>query len=230
MKTIVISGAETRLFEPSGDGGYDQKVKVAKALVDAWGENTTNRVFSDAGLAPMASDGMRYITRVVPPVVNVDKPWYEYGRVYGPHNGHPDYAADWNLESMGNTDKGEPICSPFDGVVINSENYGGAWGNIIRVMGIEEDGEGHKLIVWMGAHFRRRLVKVGDVVAPGGLVGEIGTAGGQYSAHLHEQIAVGKVLEPTAFVFGAPFVSPFEWYKARIGADLITRLHDKDNA
>jgi hypothetical protein len=168
------------------------------------------------------------ITQVRMSIANTHKAWYEYYHVYGPANGHPDYAEDWNLESMGNSDLGEPLCAPFDGVVINAEDYGGAWGKIVRVMGY--DAAAKDVVVWMGAHLSEYSVSVGQIVEPGEHIARVGTAGGRYSAHLHEQISVGQVFEPTAFVFGEPFVRPSTWYiEHGVPEEQVRRMREKDN-
>ena len=119
------------------------------------------------------------------PLGNLGKAWYEATRRFGPYNEHPERCEDWNLESGGDTDLGEPLVAPFSGIVINARDWGGAWGKIVRILGRTPEGE---LVCWMGAHLDEIHVKPGDVVQVGDPVGTIGTADGRYAAHLHEQV------------------------------------------
>lgn len=129
------------------------------------------------------------------PMENLDKPWYEAAHYFGPYNSHPTFCEDWNLESGGNSDLGEPLVAPMSGIVINAADYGGTWGKIVRILA-RVNGE---LIVWMGAHLDRIDVHVGDLVQIGDPIGTIGTGNGKYAAHLHEQISVGEVAAPWTF-------------------------------
>ena len=227
-RVILIDDGDTTILDPTEGPSRSETVRT---LMHAWGRDQFREILRQVGL--LDGDGpaatMPVIGEVVPSVVNLDKAWYEYYHVYNRNAPHYKYAADMNLETMGDTDLGEPVCSPFDGVVINCADYGGAWGKTVRVLGYEEGGE---VVIWMGSHFQELRCRVGQRTYPGTEVGTIGKGpGGMYSAHLHEQIAVGEVLGPRAFVFGAPFVRPYEWYVA-YGVDeaLMTRLYDKDGS
>lgn len=129
------------------------------------------------------------------PMKNLDKPWYEAAHWFGPYNSHPRFCEDWNLETGGNTDLGEPLVAPMTGIVINAADYGGSWGKIVRILA-RISGE---LVVWMGAHLDRIDVSAGDLVQVGDPIGTVGTGNGRYAAHLHEQISVGEVAAPTTF-------------------------------
>lgn len=141
------------------------------------------------GLPPTASS-------FILPMKNIQKKWYEATRKFGPYNGHPEYCEDWNLESGGDSDLGEPLIAPFTGLVINAYDAGGAWGPIVRILGRTEEGE---LVTWMGAHLDEFFVKVGQIVHIGDDIGTIGTGNGRYAAHLHEQICTGAVPGPSTF-------------------------------
>ena len=162
------------------------------------------------------------------PMKNLDKAWYEATRVFGPYNGHPRYCEDWNLEAGGDSDLGEPLVAPWSGVVINAFEAGGAWGKILRIVGLMPSGE---LVTWMGAHLAAMYVSAGDVVTAGDPIGTIGNAGGRYAAHLHEQICVGEVPGPE--VFGTDrrydFRQPSVFYGEHgVDADLIRRVTERD--
>jgi len=105
-----------------------------------------------------------WVTVVRLPMKNLEKPWYEATRVFGPYNGHPRYCEDWNLEAGGDSDLGEPLVAPWSGVVINAYEAGGAWGKIVRIMGLTPAGD---MVTWMGAHLAEVWVRAGDVVMVG---------------------------------------------------------------
>ena len=160
---------------------------------------------------------------VVMAIVNTDKAWYSADSVFGPYDGHPERARDWNLETGGNTDLGEPLQAPCDGYVVYAANAGGGHGLVVSFVALV-DGE---LVNWHWKHLQRADIKQWQRVAQGERIGAVGNAYGQYSAHLHEEIVVGAITGPThdwrdpAF----EYVDPAEWYKAH-GADaaLVDRL------
>jgi len=169
-----------------------------------------------------------WVTAVRLPMKNLYKAWYEATRVFGPYNGHPRYCEDWNLEAGGDSDLGEPLVAPWSGVVINAYDAGGAWGKIVRIMGLTPSGE---LITWMGAHLAEVRVRAGAVVTAGDLIGTIGNADGRHAAHLHEQICVGEVPGPE--VFGTDrrydFRQPSVFYREHgVDAELIRRVTERD--
>lgn len=228
---IVIDGAITSVYTPrSWENLQAMRENVIKALISNWGVKSLTRALQDAGVdLGQPGTGSLEIDRVRPPMLSVDQAWYEYYRNFQPNHPHAKWAADWNLETMGDTDLGEPIVAPFSGVVLNAADYAGAWGLIVRVMALENG----KPVVWMGSHFDsiNGNIVPGVRVQTGDVVGYIGKGpAGMYSAHLHEQISVGEVLAPTAYNYRAPFVDPVEWYREHLGDDLVTRLVRKDNA
>lgn len=126
------------------------------------------------------------------PMQNLDKEWYEATRRYGSYNYHPGRCEDWNLESGGNTDLGEPIVAPFSGLILSAYNWHGSIGRAIQMLGITPDGE---VIAWGGWHLHEMAVEAGQVVEIGAALGSIGNADGYYAgAHLHEQICVVNAL------------------------------------
>lgn len=98
---------------------------------------------------------------------------------------------DWNSESGGNTDCGEPVLAAAAGVVIFAANVGADWGQIVVVR--------HKLpdsrqVETLYAHLDQMHIAVGDVVRRGQHLADIGDAeppcgdGQVYSAHLHFEL------------------------------------------
>ena len=122
------------------------------------------------------------------PMANIEKRWYSADARYGAYNFHPERCMDWNLESGGNTDLGEPLVAPFSGLVLSAHDWGGGIGRVIQILGLLSTGG---IVVWAGWHLHEITVEAGDVVGMGRYIGSIGNADGRYSgAHLHEQICV----------------------------------------
>ncbi len=91
---------------------------------------------------------------------------------------------DWNGTGGGNSDLGDPIYAIGNGYVSFSENIGGGWGNVIRVIHQYND----KYYESVYAHCETIEVQKGDFIHKGTLIGTIGNAGGMYWAHLHLEI------------------------------------------
>jgi len=113
-------------------------------------------------------------------------------RTQGYHWGH--YAWDWADRSM-------PICVAADGGTVVKADAGG-WGGGYGTHTIIDHGNGYKTLY---AHFNELYVSVGDVVAQGQPIGQMGATGRVYGAtgiHLHlELIYNGSKIDP-AQVFG----------------------------
>jgi len=117
------------------------------------------------------------------PVGKPNAEGYYKSRGYWP-NGH--LGEDWNGRAGGDSDLGDPIYSTARGVVIISENIGVGWGNCIIVRHAYRDETGKIAMVdSLYAHLHQRLVKVGQVVEKGQLVGTMGGNNGMYLVHLH---------------------------------------------
>lgn len=92
---------------------------------------------------------------------------------------------DWNAVTGGNSDLGDPIYSIAKGYVHFAEDIGGGWGNVIRIWHQTKNG---KRIESVYAHCDSILIKAGQFISKGQKIGTIGTADGQYLAHLHFEI------------------------------------------
>jgi murein DD-endopeptidase MepM/ murein hydrolase activator NlpD len=90
---------------------------------------------------------------------------------------------DWNGVGGGDSDLGDPVYAVADGFVVEAMDHGGGWGNVIRVVhGCGDDVES------LYAHLETIEVLAGVPVSRGQRLGTIGTAGGQYRAHLHLEL------------------------------------------
>ncbi len=92
-----------------------------------------------------------------------------------------------------NSDQGEPVCAAARGLVVYSGEPGPAWGNVVilahRLPGTQ------RIIQTLYAHLERRQVQVGELVGRGERIGTIGTADGQYLAHLHYEAIESRCTE-----------------------------------
>ncbi|MEM6298728.1 MAG: M23 family metallopeptidase [Bacteroidota bacterium] len=89
---------------------------------------------------------------------------------------------DWNAVTGGNSDLGDPIYAVANGYVKVVKNYGGGWGNVIRIIHQQVNGE---MVESLYAHCDTVLVKEKQWIKKGAQIGTIGTANGAYLAHLH---------------------------------------------
>lgn len=164
---------------------------------------------------------------VIMPIVNTHKAWYSADAYYGPYDGHPNRARDWNLETGGNTDLGEPLQFPCDGTVVYAQNAGGLHGLVVSFVAVVDG----RLVNWHWKHLQRADVKQWQRVKQGQAIGTIGNAYGQYSAHLHEEIVRGAITGPTQDWRDPAFeyVDPAEFYIAHgVDAALVDRLTKRD--
>lgn len=181
-----------------------------------------------------ASAGIPLASEFCLPILNLDQPWYEATRRYGRYNYHPERCEDWNLESGGNTDLGEPLVAPFAGLVLSAHEWGGGVGKVIQILGLTLSGS---MVVWAGWHLHEMSVWVGQVVQMGQEIGSIGNANGRYAgAHLHEQICIldnTGVPMPTTFASDNRYnwQQPSAFYVAHgVGEDLMRRVTAYDGA
>mgnify|MGYP006294588231 CR=1 FL=1 len=167
------------------------------------------------------------------PLKNTDKAWYEATRRYGPYRYHPQRCEDWNLETGGNTDLGEPLVAPFNGLVLSARNWGGNIGRVVQILG----GVDAQMVVWAGWHLQDIAVVAGQIVYAGDPLGTIGNADGRYAgAHLHEQICILNeygVPHPRTFPSDGRYgwVQPSQFYIDHgVDAALVERLAAWDGA
>lgn len=145
------------------------------------------------------------------PVGKPDAKGYYNAQGFGKNNHLGD---DWNGNGGGNTDFGDPVYAISDGLVTESVNFFGGWGNVTRVVHMWKEGEKIEIRESLYAHGKELNVRKGDWVQKGEQIATIGTAEGVYLAHLHLEIrdSIGMQLgsgysihrtgyvDPTAFI------------------------------
>jgi hypothetical protein len=104
-----------------------------------------------------------------------------------------DHLAD-DLNGIGgqNSDLGDPVFAAGDGLVIFAAEAGGGWGKVVMLQ--HRDPAGDFFQTFYG-HLDTVLVTTGQIVPRGAKIGTVGTAGGQYLAHLHFEIRRGFHLD-----------------------------------
>lgn len=109
------------------------------------------------------------------------KGYYDYqGFTMNNHLGE-----DWNGLRGGNSDLGDTIYSIANGHITYAEDFGGGWGNTVRIVHEMPEGSFYESVY---AHCDTLLAKRDVWILKGEPIGTIGTAHGQYYAHLHLEV------------------------------------------
>jgi murein DD-endopeptidase MepM/ murein hydrolase activator NlpD len=93
---------------------------------------------------------------------------------------------DWNKNSGGNTDCGEPVYAIGNGTIIYADYAGTGWGNVVIIEHTLPDG---KKIESLYGHLLESLKSEGEVKKRE-QIGKVGNADGKYLCHLHLEIRV----------------------------------------
>ncbi len=97
---------------------------------------------------------------------------------------------DWNKNSGGNTDCGEPVLEAANGAITYAENAGLGWGNVVIITHKLENGE---LIQTLYGHLQT-ISKTDGEVKKGEQIGTVGNADGKYLCHLHFELRTENCL------------------------------------
>lgn len=105
----------------------------------------------------------------------------------GPHSGD-------DLNGIGgmDSDLGDPVFSPADGLVLFVGEPSPGWGNTVVVAHKAADG---RILHSMMAHLDRIDVPLGALVPRGGKIGTVGTSNGYYPAHLHFEMRSSREVD-----------------------------------
>lgn len=113
-----------------------------------------------------------------------------YVNTYGSYH----TGVDLNWGRGGNSDIGVPVYSPASGIVIYQAELR-PWGNVTIIKHDPLRSPSGQVYYTRYGHMQNVRVRVGERVRRGDQVGEIGTGGGRYIAHLHFDVAQTPVLE-----------------------------------
>lgn len=91
---------------------------------------------------------------------------------------------DWNMNTGGNTDCGEPVFAIGNGVITYAKDAGAGWGNVVIIEHTLPSGE---KVESLYGHLLEILVKSGEVTKRQ-QIGKVGNANGLYLCHLHLEI------------------------------------------
>ena len=99
-----------------------------------------------------------------------------------------------------NSDLGDPVFAAGAGKVVYSGVPGPGWGNMLilvhRVPQADAPG-GFAVYQTVYAHLEKILVHPDQLVQRGDQIGTVGTANGQYLAHLHFEVRIGPYINPS---------------------------------
>ena len=91
---------------------------------------------------------------------------------------------DWNKNSGGNTDCGDPVYAIANGVIVYAQDAGTGWGNVIIVEHTLPDG---KKVESLYGHLQE-ILKMSGEVEKREQIARVGNANGKYLCHLHLEI------------------------------------------
>lgn len=114
-----------------------------------------------------------------------------YGRGYYVYRGFKTrhhLGEDWNGVGGGATDLGDPVYAAADGIVSVAEDFGGGWGNVVRIVHAYTVDEDLEHVETLYGHLDTMDVFEGDEVQRGDRIGSIGDAHGRYVPHLHFEL------------------------------------------
>lgn len=106
--------------------------------------------------------------------------WYN-ARDFGANN---HLGEDWNKNSGGDTDCGEPVYAAANGTIVYAKNSGASWGNVVIIEHVL--GDGVKVQTLYG-HLQKITNTSGEVKMRE-QIGTVGNANGKYSCHLHFEL------------------------------------------
>lgn len=122
---------------------------------------------------------------------------------------HP--GIDLNGTGGGNTDLGQPVHSIARGVVEVAADYGKPWGHIVSIRHKYLKNGRVYVCYSVYAHLEGLKVKKGDYVNKRTLIGEIGTGGGSYPAHLHLEIRKSSMAQFNADYWPSSNAKDVQW-------------------
>lgn len=196
-KTAGFKPQEFMFDQPPGRGGavstlptYDLSLGDINRQVDLLNKEMDDRT-EKLGILDslMIVDNAK--KKLLPSVLPVEGGWYSsnFGWRIDPFNGVR--AFHEGMDFMAET--GTQARAAAGGVVAFSDSHP-QYGNMIEI----DHGNG---LITRYAHLSKRLVKVGDVVLSGGIIGQVGSTGRATGPHLHFEVRQnGAPLNPVRFL------------------------------
>jgi murein DD-endopeptidase MepM/ murein hydrolase activator NlpD len=117
---------------------------------------------------------------------------------------------DWDGVRGGDTDLKDPIFSVGDGIVVFARDVHLGWGNVIIVRHAYRENGNVKYIDALYGHLNTMLVSRGQRVGRGQQIATMGTAHGQYDAHLHFEIRKNLEIGMSRSKFSKDFSNYFD--------------------
>ncbi|HEU0117625.1 MAG TPA: M23 family metallopeptidase [Alphaproteobacteria bacterium] len=101
--------------------------------------------------------------------------------------GRPEFHAGVDLDAVGGT----PVHEVHGGTVIRATTtpHSGGYGNVVQVATELPDG---RPVTELYAHLTNYVVRTGDIVKPGQLIGNVGDTGHAFGDHLHFEVDKGN--------------------------------------
>lgn len=122
-----------------------------------------------------------------------------------------------------NSDLGDAIYSAGAGRVVYTGSPGTGWGQMVIIAHrIAEPVDADRVIQTVYAHLQEIFVRPNQIVQRGEPIGTVGTANGQYLAHLHFEIREGPYINPSVGYADVPLnrLSPERFLAEHRGAPL----------
>jgi len=117
---------------------------------------------------------------------------------------------DWDGVRGGDTDLGDPIYSAGDGIVVFARDVHLGWGNVIIIRHAYRDNGNVRYVDSLYGHLNSMLVSRGQRIARGQKIATMGTAHGQYDAHLHFEIRKNLEIGMSRSKFGKDFSNYYD--------------------
>jgi murein DD-endopeptidase MepM/ murein hydrolase activator NlpD len=146
-------------------------------------ENAQTVNKNEANKPKIIADGFVYPigkTEVITQAKYKKDAWYN-AQDFGKNN---HLGEDWNINSGGNTDCGEPVYAAANGTITYAEDAGAGWGNVVIIEHSLPDG---KKVQTLYGHLEK-ILKTSGEVKKREQIGTIGNANGTYLCHLHFEL------------------------------------------
>jgi murein DD-endopeptidase MepM/ murein hydrolase activator NlpD len=117
---------------------------------------------------------------------------------------------DWDGVRGGDTDLRDPIYCAGDGIVVFARDVHLGWGNVIIVRHAYRENGNVRYVDSLYGHLNSMLVSRGQRVSRGQQIATMGTAHGQYDAHLHFEIRKNLEIGMSRSKFGKNFSNYYD--------------------